>query len=199
MADADDRHRRMIFGLREGDSEAVRAFCNEFAPSLERLADRHIAPGLARRFGADDVVQSVCRTFLRRLNGGQFTLDDGESLWRLLCAITLAKVRGKARHHLRQKRGLQQETHPESVAWAEGGPVFQPAASEPAPDDQAAFAEAFEQVLGDLDDEERRIVDLRLQDQTQAQIAHAMGISQRTVRRILSRLRTQFEDALGVA
>jgi RNA polymerase sigma factor (sigma-70 family) len=199
MVDAGDEDRGMIEGLRRGEPAAVRAFCDRYAASLERLADRHIAPALARRFGPDDVVQSVCRTFLRRIHGGQFALDSGESLWRLLCAITLTKVRSKARYHLRQKRGLQREAHPESVSWEEGGGAFRPTAPEPGPDDQVAFAEAFEQLLTELDAEERRIIDLRLQDQTHAQIAAAMGISQRTVRRILSRLRSQFEEALGVA
>jgi len=63
-------------------------------------------PDCAGAWGPEDLVQSACRTFLRRAQIGQFRLADSEELWRLLCAITLTKVREQTRFHMRQKRGL---------------------------------------------------------------------------------------------
>src|SRR5207302_203407 len=76
---------------------------------LEQLAERRLSKGLRRRVGADDVVQSAYRTFLRRAQAGEFQLADSDGLWRLLSAITLATVRELARFHGRQKRGFEQE------------------------------------------------------------------------------------------
>src|SRR5436190_23084011 len=106
----------MIQGLRTGDQRAAREFCRQFGDALERLAEKHLPGGLRRRVGPEDVAQSACRTFLRRAGGGEFRLADSEALWRLMCAITLTKVREQTRFHLRQKRGLDLETAADSTA-----------------------------------------------------------------------------------
>src|SRR4051794_1021719 len=109
MPNEEDRWQRLITGLRQGDALIVREFCDQYAGALQKLAGRHMTAALQRRLDPEDVVQSVCRTFLRRVQVGQFRLADSESLWQLLCAITLTKVREQTRFHLRQKRGLCQE------------------------------------------------------------------------------------------
>ena len=189
----------LIQGLRTGDSVVVGEFCRRYAHKLERLAGGYMVEGLRRRFGPDDIAQSVCRTFVRRMQGGRFTLNDSESLWRLLCAITLTKVRKRARDHLRQKRGLDREVPREGRSAEQTGHGIQPAAPDPTPEEIAEFADAFQHLLAGLNDEERRIVDLKLQQRENAQIAEALGCSERTIRRILGRLQEQFETALGLA
>jgi hypothetical protein len=81
-------------------------------------------------------VQSACFTFLRRVRGGEFQLEDSEGLWRLLCAITLAKVHKQTRFHLRQKRGLGQEVgspaEDENASWQDP-PAHEPAPTRPSP------------------------------------------------------------------
>src|SRR5688572_16762629 len=96
MNNDDQPWQEHIDGLRSGDSEATRKFCEEYGPALQAVAAKHLPAGLRRRVGADDVVQSACRTFLRRAQVGEFHLADSESLWRLLCAITLTKVKEQA-------------------------------------------------------------------------------------------------------
>ncbi len=100
---------RLIAGLRGGDEEVVTEFCRDYGSRLQRVAERNIGPGLRRRMGPESVVQSACCSFLRRARAGQYELADCEDLWRLLCAITLRKVREHARFHLRQKRGVDRE------------------------------------------------------------------------------------------
>lgn|GEM_PF-3768995 len=55
--------------------------------------------GLRRRVGSDDIVQSVFKTFFRRMAHGQFDVPDADALWRLMCSITLTKARRAARDH----------------------------------------------------------------------------------------------------
>ena len=115
-----------------------------------------------------------------------------EDLWRLLCAITLRKVREHARFHLRQKRGVDREITGmdiRSVAAAPG----------PLPDEAVAIAEEFERLLGSLDKEDRRIVEFKLQELSNLEVADALGCSERTVRRHLNRLRDHLEQAFLAA
>lgn len=180
--------------LVEGDSLVEHDFWNQYGERLQRLAAQHLSSGLRRRVGAEDVVQSACRTFLRRAQGGQFELSDSESLWRLLCAITLTKVRQQARFHGRQKRAIGQERHlgPEGSRAAAGHVVSQ----EPTPAEAAEFADQLEQLLSLLDDEEREVVILKLEQNTNEEAAQQMQCSERTVRRILKRVQTRLKQNL---
>lgn len=183
---------RMIDGLRAGDAAILSDFVRRYGPALEKIAARNIGPGMRRRVGPESIALSVCRTFLRRAGDDQFTLADGDSLWRLLCAITLNKVREKTRYHLRQKRGVDREAHLESLDARE---VFSDPT--PTPEEAAIFTDAFEHVIASLAEEERRILELRLQEQTHEQIAEEMGCSERTVRRMLKGLEVRLTAALG--
>lgn len=180
----------MIEGLRRGDAAATAAFFRRFGPALRSVADRRIAPGLARRFDAPEVASSVCRTFLRRAGEGEFDIEDGDALWRLLCAITLTKVREKARFHRREKRSVTREVDVESPGEARAG-------GGTAPDDDVAFADALGKVLDELDEDERRLVDWRLAGRSTEEIADELGCSDRTVRRQLARLEARFDDLLS--
>jgi RNA polymerase sigma-70 factor (ECF subfamily) len=195
MAEHDEDWGRMVQGLRSGDAQAMRRFCSEYGDLLHRLADKHLARGVRRRVGPEDVVQSVCRTFLRRAQGGEYQLSDSEGLWGLLCAITLNKVRNVTRFHLRQKRGLNQETGIPS-ADERGVSGFGPAARGPTPAEAAEFADQFEKIVAELDDEERQVLDLKLQECTHEEVAEKLGISERTVRRLIKKIQTHLSKAL---
>jgi len=95
----DPMSREWIAKLVQGDPQVTAEFWELYGDRLVRVAERHLGARLQRREGPDDVVQSVCRTFWRRAQKGMFELADSDSLWRLLCAITVTKVRQKARFH----------------------------------------------------------------------------------------------------
>lgn len=196
MSEEDDRWLRLIQGLRDGDPAVVRAFWQEYGELLHQVADRHLAEGVRRRVGPEDVVQSACRTFLRRARGGEFKLEDSASLWRLLCAITLTKIREQTRFHMRQKRGLDQER---PAAWGSGDSLAppDPAARGPSPDEAVAMADELRHFLDGLDEEERQVVDLVLQEHTQDEIAERLGCSERTVRRLFKRIKSRLARDLG--
>jgi RNA polymerase sigma factor (sigma-70 family) len=62
---------------------------------------------------------------------------------------------------------------------------------------QIEFADTFEHLISQLDPEERVVVDMKLQQKSNAEIADQLGSSERTVRRLLARMMTKFESILG--
>lgn len=192
----EERWQRLIDGLRQGDPKIAQEFWNQYGEMLHRLAEKNLAPGVRRRIGPEDVVQSACRTFLRRAQVGEFQLADADSLWRLLCAITLTKVREQTRFHLRQKRGLDQEVHAAELSTIGRADFHGQTAGGPTPAEAAAFSDQFQQLLVDLDDEERQIVELKLQECTHEEIADKLGCSERTVRRIVKRVQERLQSVL---
>jgi RNA polymerase sigma factor (sigma-70 family) len=197
MTERDDGWQRLIQGLRDGDPQMAREFYEGYGDALHRLAEKHLPAALRRRVGPEDVVQSACRTFLRRARGGEFLLGDGGGLWRLLCAITLTKVRQQTRFHLRRKRGLDQEVH---ACLAPGDSAAELPLADPAPSPEGAaeFADQFRQLLDGLTEEERRVVDLKLQEHTNEEVAELLGCSERTVRRLLTRIKDQLARTFDV-
>lgn len=190
----DDRSQRFIRGLRNGDASAVREFCDRYGDALERIADRRLTGNLRRRIGPEDVVQSACCTFLRRVRAGEFHLPDSASLWQLLCAITLTKVREQARFHLREKRGMSREEDVTAPADA-SGMGFDAADPRPGPTEAVEFADHLQRLIESLDPEEQDVVNLKLQDCTNEQVAEQLGISERTVRRIVKRLQSRLAQS----
>jgi RNA polymerase sigma-70 factor (ECF subfamily) len=188
----------LIQGLSQGDPEAVRIFCERYGPMLQRVADKHLAVGLRRRVGPETICQSACLSFLRRAQAGEFQLTDSEDLWRLLCAITLTKVREKARYHRRQKRSIDREQPLDAAAGGDGdGPRFELTDNRQSPTEAVEFREQFELLLAGFSEEEQQLVDLRLQQCTNDEAAAKMGCSERTVRRILNRIKDRLRRLQG--
>ncbi|MFO1095272.1 MAG: sigma-70 family RNA polymerase sigma factor [Planctomycetaceae bacterium] len=185
-----------IRGLKSGEPAVLQQFYARFGPMLRAIAEKRVAPPLRPRFDADDVVQSTFRTFFRRAQGGQFLFEDNERLWSLLCAITLTKLREKARFHQRQSRTVRRE-RPVGEGDGEGTPEAAWAVKGAPPEAALEFAEEFERVLSELNDDERRLVDLKLQDRTNDEAAEALGVSERTVRRLLAGLHEKFQSSLS--
>lgn len=185
----------MIEGLRAGDSRAEFGFWQRYGLLLEKLAQKHLHGEVLRRLGPEDVAQSACRTFLRRAQLGQFQVPDAASLWHLLCAITLSKAHEQVRFHRRKKRSVNSETAAFSSNPENDGPEFHLVDQTPGPDEAAAFSEQFRHLLAGLDPEERQIVELKLQDMANEEIARRLRTSERTIRRVLARLRGRFESA----
>ena len=54
-------------------------------------------------------------------------------------------------------------------------------------------------MLAGLDDEERQVVDQKLQELTNDEVAQRLGSSERTVRRILKRVQSRLTRALDLS
>lgn len=192
----DQQWRSWVRKLADGDEAVAADFWQRYGGPLNRVAKSQLSPRLERRIGAEDVVQSVCRTFFRRIQAGEFQLGDGDGLWRLLCAITLTKVRMKARFHQQQRRSMDREQSIEGATGDSDAPAREFASAAPTPDELAQFDEQLAALLDGLDDEEQQMVELKLQQFTHQEIADRMGCSERTVRRILQRVQSRLRRAI---
>lgn len=195
--DEDDRvWQRMLAGLLGQDDDGYREFWERVGPHLQRIAESRLPSGIRRRVGAEDIVQSACRTFFRRASQGQLELTDAEKLWRLLCAITLNKLREKVRFHLRQRRSVAREQPPPATDDDTRRHGFDGAATIASPDESAGFAELFQHVIASLDGKEQKYVQLRLEEYSTKEIARSLGCTERTVQRIAKRVQSRLRGLL---
>lgn len=182
----------LINGLRDGDQQACTNFWNSYGNQLQAVAQKQLSARLQRRVGSDDVVQSACRTFFRRISDGQFDLPDADALWRLMCAITLTKARRAARDHSRQKRGMDAEQYLDATSSVDGGRRFELAGGGETPFDAVEFSDQMDQLLASLSPQECQVLDLKLQNHTNDEIAEMINCSERTVRRLTDKIRSRW-------
>jgi len=183
-----EESQRWIRGFRENNDSAVADFWGRYEERLRRLAERNLSDRMKRRVDADDVVQSAFRTFLRRAGQDEFELRDRQNLLSLLTTITLNKIRQKVRHFAAQKRGGDSDRYFETMADLSG--------DQPTPDELAALQE-IEDLLRGFDVEQQQVVDLKLQNHTNEEIARRMQCSERTVRRMIKRVEKTLEKLIG--
>lgn len=195
MTEQNQEWDRLVNGLRSGDETVIAEFYNAHGRTLRAIAESKLASGMRRRVSPSDVVQSVFRTFFRRAEEGRFEFEDSEKLWSLMCAITLTKVREQVRYHERKQRDYRRETHPDDST-AQGAGFDISMETELSPEAAVVFADLFHQLTESLEKEEQQVVQLKLDDRTNDEIAEALEISERTVRRILKRLESRFKRML---
>jgi len=178
--------------LRAGSNTAAEEIFRRYAGRLIALARNNLDGRLRQKIDADDVVQSALKSFFHRQADGQFDLGDWDGLWSLLVTITLRKAGHQVERFHAACRDVRREHA--KPALEESAASWQALGNEPSPSHAAMLAETVENVLRSLaDDRERQIVSMSLQGFDVAEISVHVGRSERTVNRVLERLRHQLE------
>ncbi len=178
MADLLDR-------VLKGKPGFERDLVERYTARLLQVARRQLPERIRGRLDPEDIVQSVFRSFFGRLKGGEFSFEDSHDMWRLLTVMTFHKVQNSIKHHQRGRRDVRREKSSEDDKEAA---IPEPT---PGPEDVAILYECLERLLGDLPDEYRAIVTLRLEGHTIAEVAKKVSYSQRTVLRVLGNVQAQ--------
>jgi len=194
MSDLTPSSARIFASFVADEPDAAAQIFHRYLQRLCRLAQTRLAPRLARRVDPEDVVMSAYRSFFLNARAGRFWIQESGDLWALLTKITLRKLYRAAAHHSAGMRSVFRETQPtDSETLHEWVISEQPSAEE-----AVALADEVESVLRPLSPQHRRIVELRLQGEFMEDIARDVGLSERTVRRILSDLESQIQQRHGL-
>lgn len=178
-----------------GSQSAADELFRRYIGRLTALARGKISPRLRRRLDAEDVALSAYRSFFVRARTGRVSLEHSGAMWRLLVAIAVNKLHRQVLHHQAGKRSLAREQSPSSMVDEPFG--SNPVNGRPATALEAAvIAEEFERFIAQLSSLERRVLELRMQDYPQCEIAVLVERSERTVRRILTDLQQRLEQRL---
>ena len=176
--------------FRVGETNAATLLYLRYAEKIGTLASRQLGADLAPRFDADDVVQSVFRTFFRRAAEGLYDIPEGEDLWKLFMVIALYKIRDACSRHRAAKR---------NVGTTRSGLDFERSVQGLTASDELAMTElrmVINEVYASIPDTQRVIVELRIEGYQVDEIAEKTGRSRRTVERALQGFRADLEKRL---
>jgi len=177
----------LVARCRQGDKEAERLLFERYVGRLYALASAKLPPGMQRRFGAEDVVQSVLLSFCRAVRNDRIDLKRSGDLWAWLVRITFKKLNSRLKHQLAARRSIRNEEHAPSAVDCDGDFAAAFLSREPAIEELEEVLDEIGYVFGQSDTPLRRLVDLRLEGCTKSEIAGRLSISHTTVNRYLKR------------
>ncbi len=183
----------LLIRWRAGDQQAAEQLFERYANRLIALARSQLSSRLSQRVDAEDIVQSVYQCFFTHARAGSYQVQQGVDLWRLLVTMTLHKVQQQINRHTAQKRAVRRE---QSFGSEDSllGLQAEVLARDASPPEALALLEEVELLMRSLSPAHRRIVELRLQGYNRVEIATILRCSQRTVLRLLERIKQYLEQ-----
>jgi len=180
----------LINRIRAGDEQAAADLVRRYEPEIRRevrflLRD----PFLRRTFDSMDICQSVMGSFFLRAALGEYDLDKPEDLIRLLIRMTRNKVVDATRRQRAQRRDHRRATNIDAI---------EVESSTPTPSQVAEGREMLAVFRNRLNDDERRLADLRSHGQEWIDIAREMGGTPDARRKQLTRAIARVSTELGL-
>lgn len=182
--------RQLLDRVKLGDESAAAELFQNYLSRLIGLAQKGLSQKLARRLDAEDIVQSAYRSFFRKAQADQIEVERQGDLWRVLAAITVNKLRQNVEFHTAQKRSFLADQS--VVISMDQSSVLVPVekvAHEPSPIEAAALVDEVERLMQGFDSQQREMIELRLQGYTIEEIAAKCDRAERTVRRLMDKVR----------
>jgi RNA polymerase sigma factor (sigma-70 family) len=196
MTDNDDAtdDRDLIARFKAGSESAATDLFERYCEKLMGLARRRIGQRMASRIDPEDVIQSAFRTFFSRVRNDEFTFEGASDLFKLLVRLTVNKTLRQIAHHRAAKRDPGKEAAQGSTA----DDVFRNiTAGEPTPDVEVALLDQFEQFLSQFSAFDRKVLEMKLQGHTTAEIAATLDTYERKIRRVMERAGELLHDESG--
>lgn len=181
--------RSLLRRYRGGEGDAATALYLRYAHRLQSLADKQTDPRIALQVDPEGIVQSVFRTFFRRVSDGHYDVIESEELWKLFLVIALNKIRRMANHHRAAKRDATQVASIDEPQWEIASVQDQRALM--------ALRLTMNEILSQVPETQRRVVLLRIEGYEVQEIADQVSRSKRSVERLLQEFRGRLQEALN--
>jgi RNA polymerase sigma-70 factor (ECF subfamily) len=187
----EESFRSLMARLRAGENDAAAQLFNRFATQLAALARGR----LDKQADAEDVMQSVFLKFFLRLKQDAEPRNWDDS-WHLLTILTVHECNRRNRppsaEVSRCDLGVEGFCG-EGGDGADGTDVWGVPDRAPTPEEAAVLTDKVRKLLRQLEPRYHQAVILRLQGRSCADIAQEAGLSERTVYRILQRVREELQ------
>ncbi|MCA9262899.1 MAG: sigma-70 family RNA polymerase sigma factor [Planctomycetales bacterium] len=190
----DDDFKELIAKVRAGTPGAMEDLAQLYEDRIRLVARQQLGPALRPYIDSVDLVQSAHRSVLIGLQRGKLELYSPEKLVGLAVLIVRRKV---ARHWRKMRR--QQRLSSDGSPREENLPDVVSALTDPGgnPADVAARRDSLRRLYEQLDETQRRVVEMRFEGFSTAEIARQLGINGDSLRVQLSRLRARLK-AIGL-
>ena len=178
--------RELLARVKNGDEEAARELLNRYESKVRLVVRRQLPRLLRSRFDSIDFLQSVWGSFFHRIQTESNDLNEEENLIAFLAWAARNKVIDEYRRAATQKQNIHRE---ESIQ--NRGDRETTLASGDTPSELAQARETFDRLSRLLPEDRRVILELKAAGYSCGEIGDRLGLSERTVQRVLEELRNR--------
>ncbi|MDR3619861.1 MAG: sigma-70 family RNA polymerase sigma factor [Paludisphaera borealis] len=175
--------------IQEGDEGAARELLQRFEPEVRLVVRRQLPRLLRSRFDSLDFLQSVWGSFFRRMRDAPTDFEDS----RHLVAFLARAAKNKVIDEYRRAASLKNYIHREEPLWGDGRRPKEVADPIDSPSEVAQAHEVFDRLHALLPEERRTMLELKAEGLSSKDIGDRLGVSERTVQRVLEELRRRME------
>jgi RNA polymerase sigma factor (sigma-70 family) len=180
--------------IQSGDEGAARELLQRFEAEVRLVVRRQLPRLLRSRFDSLDFLQSVWGSFFRRMRQSPTEFEDS----RHLVAFLARAAKNKVIDEYRRSASRKHDMHREEPLWGDGRRAREVADSTDSPSEIAQAHEVYGRLQALVPEEKRSILQMKAEGLSSKDIGERLGISERTVQRVLEDLRrrveTEWED-----
>jgi RNA polymerase sigma factor (sigma-70 family) len=180
-----DEIRGYLERIQAGDEDAARDLLTRYEAEVRLVVRRQLPRLLRSRFDSLDFLQSVWGSFFHRVRTTPTEFDDGRHLVAFLARAAKNKVIDEYRRAGSQKGDMRRE----EPLWTDGDRPKDVAAQIETASQVAEAREAFGKLRELVPEERRALLELKAAGLSSREIGERLGISERTVQRVLEDLR----------
>ena len=162
--------------------DAARQFAERYMEKLVSLIERNISGRFQARFDAEDVAQSVMRSWFEGVKKRKIHPTSSSEIWPLISVMALNKVRNRIRFN---QAGIR------DVRKSDGGEEVFDGIPEPGPEDAIDFEDTLQTICTALDEQSREVLRLILEGYSVAEISDRLKVSTKTIKRRKDVIRDQ--------
>lgn len=175
--------------IQAGDDDAARELLTRYEAEVRLVVRRQLPRLLRSRFDSLDFLQSVWGSFFRRVRGGPAEFDDS----RHLVAFLARAAKNKVIDEYRRAASRKADMHREEPLWADGDRPRDLADGGDTASQLAEAREAFGKLRDLLPEDRHALLELKAEGLSSREIGQRLGVSERTVQRVLEDLRRRVE------
>jgi RNA polymerase sigma-70 factor (ECF subfamily) len=183
--------RDFLARIQAGDDEAARELLARYEAEVRLVVRRQLPRLLRSRFDSLDFMQSVWGSFFRRVRDGGTEFEDSRHLVAFLARAARNKVIDEYRRAASQKHDM----HREEPLWTDNDRPRELQAGGDTPSQLAQAHEVLGQLRALVPEDRRRVLDLKAEGLSSREIGRKLGVSERTVQRVIEELRRKAGDA----
>ena len=176
--------------IQSGDDGAARELLNRYEAEVRLVVRRQLPRLLRSRFDSLDFLQSVWGSFFRRMRTAPTEFEDSRHLVAFLARAAKNKVIDEYRRAASRKHTM----HREEPRWLDGRRPRDVPDPIDSPSEVAQAHEVLVRLQELMPAERRTILELKAQGLSSKDIGERLGISERTVQRVLEELRRRMES-----
>jgi RNA polymerase sigma-70 factor (ECF subfamily) len=175
----------LLARIRGGDEEAARELLSRYETKVRLVVRRQVPRLLRSRFDSIDFLQSVWGSFFHRIRTGSNDLEEEKNLIAFLAWAARNKVIDEYRRAATQRQDIHRELPLRDMG--ERGEKL--VATDETPSQVAQAREMYGRLRDLLPEDRRVILELKAAGFSSEEIGNRLGISERTVQRVLENLR----------